>query len=59
MVDPDGSSNWRYAGTVGLTSAYSTQRAPATDGVIRGQTLGARGEGVAHVHRVTEKLKAM
>ena len=43
MVDPDGSSERCYAGTVtvGLTSTCSTQRAPAADGVTRGQTLRA------------------
>ena len=56
LVDPYGSVDWCNAGTAGLTSTRPTQRAPPTDGVTRGQTLGARGEGVTHVHGVTEKL---
>ena len=57
LVDPYGSGDWCNAGTAGLTSTHPTQRAPPTDGVTRGQTIRAWGEDVAHVHRVTEKLK--
>ena len=39
LVDPDGGSDWCHVGTVGLTSTHSIQRAPAADGVTRGQTL--------------------
>ena len=57
MADPDGTIDGSHARAVGLTSAYSPQGTPAADRVTRGQTLGAGGEGVTHVNRVTEKLK--
>ena len=57
MTDPDGTIDGSHTGTVGPPSAHSPQGTPAADGVTRGQTLGAGGEVVTHVNRVTEKLK--
>ena len=57
MADPDGTVDGSHARTVGLPSAHSPQGTPAADGVTRGQTLGAGGEGVTHVNGVTEKLE--
>ena len=57
LTDPYGTIDWSHTGTVGLPGAHPPQGTPATDGVTRGQTLGAGGEGVAHINRVTEKLE--
>ena len=57
LADPDGTSDGSHTRAVGLPCARSPQGTPAADGVTRGQTLGAGGEGVAHVNGVTEKLE--